>query len=125
MLPADETQSSTPSPNSRLLSAEEQASVGQSHLTMNLPCGARGDPCGDCVCSAQRLAAFRELDRFDLVVAVPRTLPSNIAAVQSGPVTDAHHVVAAYWAAAEARGCDSTSQNPRTAAREDQTPHRC
>jgi hypothetical protein len=32
----DETQSSAPSPNSRLLSAEEQASAGQSHPTMNL-----------------------------------------------------------------------------------------
>jgi hypothetical protein len=32
----DETQSSAPSPNSRLLSAEEQASAGQSHPTMYL-----------------------------------------------------------------------------------------
>jgi magnesium chelatase family protein len=47
--------------------------------TMNLcPCGARGDPAAECSCSPQRLAAFRDklsralLDRFDLVVAVPR-----------------------------------------------------
>ena len=47
--------------------------------TMNLcPCGARGDPAAECSCSAQRLAAFRDklsralLDRFDLVVTVPR-----------------------------------------------------
>jgi magnesium chelatase family protein len=47
--------------------------------TMNLcPCGARGDPAVECSCSAQRLAAYREklsralLDRFDLVVVVPR-----------------------------------------------------
>src|SRR6478736_3788145 len=47
--------------------------------TMNLcPCGARGDPSAECSCSPQRLAAFRDklsralLDRFDLVVTVPR-----------------------------------------------------
>ena len=46
--------------------------------TMNLcPCGGRGDAAG-CSCSAARLAHFREklsralLDRFDLVVAMPR-----------------------------------------------------
>ena len=46
--------------------------------TMNLcPCGGRGDPAG-CSCSPVRLAHFREklsralLDRFDLVVAMPR-----------------------------------------------------
>jgi magnesium chelatase family protein len=46
--------------------------------TMNLcPCGGRGDAAG-CSCSAARLARFREklsralLDRFDLVVAMPR-----------------------------------------------------
>jgi magnesium chelatase family protein len=46
---------------------------------MNMcPCGSRGDPAAACVCSPQKLAAFREklsralLDRFDLVVAVPR-----------------------------------------------------
>ena len=47
--------------------------------TMNLcPCGARGDPTVACSCSAQRLARYRDklsralLDRFDLVVTVPR-----------------------------------------------------
>jgi magnesium chelatase family protein len=46
--------------------------------TMNLcPCGGRGDAAG-CSCSPMRLARFREklsralLDRFDLVVAMPR-----------------------------------------------------
>ena len=46
---------------------------------MNLcPCGARGDPAAECSCSAARLAAYRDklsralLDRFDLVVTVPR-----------------------------------------------------
>jgi magnesium chelatase family protein len=47
--------------------------------SMNLcPCGARGDPAAECSCSAARLAAYRDklsralLDRFDLVVTMPR-----------------------------------------------------
>jgi magnesium chelatase family protein len=55
--------------------------------TMNLcPCGARGDPGAECSCSAQRLARFRDrlsralLDRFDLVVAVPRPRAVELAA---------------------------------------------
>jgi magnesium chelatase family protein len=47
--------------------------------TMNLcPCGARGDPAAECSCSPGRLGAYRDklsralLDRFDLVVTVPR-----------------------------------------------------
>jgi magnesium chelatase family protein len=55
--------------------------------TMNLcPCGARGDPRVECTCSAQRLAAFRDklsralLDRFDLVVTVPRPRAEELAA---------------------------------------------
>ena len=54
---------------------------------MNLcPCGARGDPAADCKCSPQRLAAFRDklsralLDRFDLVVAMPRPRAVELAA---------------------------------------------
>ncbi|HET7572960.1 MAG TPA: YifB family Mg chelatase-like AAA ATPase [Gaiellaceae bacterium] len=54
--------------------------------TMNLcPCGARGDPGAECTCSAQRLARYRDklsralLDRFDLVVAVPRARASDLA----------------------------------------------
>jgi len=54
--------------------------------TMNLcPCGGRGDPAADCSCSAQRLAAFRDklsralLDRFDLVVTVPRPRAVELA----------------------------------------------
>jgi len=71
--------------------------------TMNLcPCGARGDPAGDCVCSAQRLAAFREklsralLDRFDLVVTVPRARAAELAASR-GEASSAvlHRVLAA------------------------------
>jgi len=57
--------------------------------TMNLcPCGARGDPNVQCTCSAQRLARYRDklsralLDRFDLVVTVPRP---RAVELQGGP----------------------------------------
>jgi len=57
---------------------------------MNLcPCGARGDPAAECKCSPQRLAAFRDklsralLDRFDLVVAMPRPRAVELAAAPS------------------------------------------
>jgi magnesium chelatase family protein len=55
--------------------------------SMNLcPCGARGDPAATCSCSPQRLASFRDklsralLDRFDLVVTVPRARATDLAA---------------------------------------------
>jgi magnesium chelatase family protein len=55
--------------------------------TMNLcPCGGRGDPAADCGCSPQRISAYREkvsralLDRFDLVVAMPRSRAEELAA---------------------------------------------
>jgi magnesium chelatase family protein len=54
---------------------------------MNLcPCGARGDPGAQCSCSAQRLARYRDklsralLDRFDLVVTVPRARAAELEA---------------------------------------------
>ena len=54
--------------------------------TMNLcPCGARGDPGAECSCSPQRLARYRDklsralLDRFDLVVTVPRARAHELA----------------------------------------------
>jgi magnesium chelatase family protein len=60
--------------------------------TMNLcPCGARGDPAAECSCSAQRLASFRDklsralLDRFDLVVAVPRARAAELAVPDGEP----------------------------------------
>jgi magnesium chelatase family protein len=63
--------------------------------TMNLcPCGARGDPAAQCSCSAQRLAHYRDrlsralLDRFDLVVTVPRPRASQLAA-DAGEGSDA------------------------------------
>jgi magnesium chelatase family protein len=59
---------------------------------MNLcPCGARGDPAQECSCSPQRLASYRDrlsralLDRFDLVVAVPRPRATELAAGPSEP----------------------------------------
>lgn len=52
---------------------------------MNMcPCGGRGDSAAECVCSPQKLASFREklsralLDRFDLVVAVPRSRAAEL-----------------------------------------------
>jgi len=57
---------------------------------MNLcPCGARGDPAAECSCSPQRLAAYRDklsralLDRFDLVVSMPRPRATELAAAPS------------------------------------------
>jgi magnesium chelatase family protein len=54
---------------------------------MNLcPCGARGDSAAECSCSSQRLASYREklsralLDRFDLVVVVPRARSRELGA---------------------------------------------
>ena len=55
--------------------------------SMNLcPCGARGDAALQCTCSTQRLVAYRAklsralLDRFDLVVTLPRSRASELAA---------------------------------------------
>jgi magnesium chelatase family protein len=54
---------------------------------MNLcPCGARGDAAVECTCPPQRLAAYQAkvsralLDRFDLVVSVPRPRATELAA---------------------------------------------
>jgi magnesium chelatase family protein len=55
--------------------------------TMNLcPCGARGDPATQCSCAPQRIHRYREkvsralLDRFDLVITVPRPRAVELAA---------------------------------------------
>jgi magnesium chelatase family protein len=60
--------------------------------TMNLcPCGARGDGGAECSCSAQRLAAYRDklsralLDRFDLVLTVPRPRALQLGAGPGEP----------------------------------------
>jgi magnesium chelatase family protein len=60
--------------------------------TMNLcPCGGRGDPAAECGCSPQRVAAYREkvsralLDRFDLVIAMPRPRAEQLAAPPGEP----------------------------------------
>jgi magnesium chelatase family protein len=84
--------------------------------TMNLcPCGARGDTAVECTCSAQRLNAYRDklsralLDRFDLVVAVPRARAVDLAA---GPA-EASAAVAERVAAA--RDLLAVAPLPRTA----------
>jgi magnesium chelatase family protein len=76
--------------------------------TMNLcPCGGRGDAGAECSCAPQRLAAFRAklsralLDRFDLVVAVPRPRGSELAA---GPSESSDAVRARVVAARERLG---------------------
>jgi magnesium chelatase family protein len=79
--------------------------------TMNLcACGGRGEPGSACSCSPQRLSAFRDklsralLDRFDLVVTVPRARAVELAggpAEASVPVRD--RVVAARERLAAAR----------------------
>jgi magnesium chelatase family protein len=70
---------------------------------MNMcPCGGRGDGAAECVCSAQKLAAFREklsralIDRFDLVVAVPRPRAAEL----SGRTGESSEVVRARVTAA-------------------------
>jgi magnesium chelatase family protein len=62
---------------------------------MNMcPCGGRGDPAAECACSAQKLASFREklsralIDRFDLIVAVPRPRAAELSG-QSGERSEA------------------------------------
>jgi magnesium chelatase family protein len=60
--------------------------------TMNLcPCGARGDPAAECSCSAARIGAYRDklsralLDRFDLLVTVPRPRARELEAIGGEP----------------------------------------
>jgi magnesium chelatase family protein len=72
---------------------------------MNLcPCGGRGDPAAGCSCSAQRLAAYRDklsralLDRFDLIVTVPRPRAVELA----GEPSEASEAVRARVVAARA-----------------------
>jgi magnesium chelatase family protein len=55
--------------------------------TMNLcPCGGRGDPGASCTCSPQRLDRYHDrlsralLDRFDLVLALPRPRAAELQA---------------------------------------------
>jgi magnesium chelatase family protein len=86
--------------------------------TMNLcPCGARGDPAAECSCSAARLAAYRDklsralLDRFDLVVTVPRPRAREL---ESGPAEGSEavreRVAAARARAAPAGGLKRTKE---------------
>jgi magnesium chelatase family protein len=87
--------------------------------TMNLcPCGARGDPAAVCTCSPQRLGAFRDklsralLDRFDLVVTMPRPRAHELAA---GP-SESSEPVRARVALARERLCAAIQ---RSAAADD------
>ncbi|HET7648678.1 MAG TPA: YifB family Mg chelatase-like AAA ATPase [Gaiellaceae bacterium] len=57
---------------------------------MNMcPCGGRGDPSVSCACTPERIQRYRErlsralLDRFDLVLAVPRPRGHELAAAEA------------------------------------------
>jgi magnesium chelatase family protein len=63
--------------------------------TMNLcPCGARGDPSAQCACTPQRIAAYRAklsralLDRFDLLLHVPRARATELSAPRGEPTSE-------------------------------------
>jgi len=63
--------------------------------TMNLcPCGARGDPAAECVCTPAALDRYRDrlshalLDRFDLVLALPRPRAAELGAAPSEKSAD-------------------------------------
>jgi len=78
--------------------------------SMNLcPCGARGDPALRCSCTAQRLAAYRGklsralLDRFDLVVPMPRPRAAELAAAPAEASAPVALRIAAAREAAEGR----------------------
>ncbi len=83
--------------------------------TMNMcPCGGRGDAAVECSCSPQRLAAFRDklsralLDRFDLVVKVPRSRAQELAAAPAeGSEAVRERVVTARARAPGARTADA------------------
>jgi magnesium chelatase family protein len=84
--------------------------------TMNLcPCGARGDPGVECSCSPQRLASFRDklsralLDRFDLVVTVPRPRAEELAA---GPSEETSAVAERVEAARELLAVHTPRRTP-------------
>jgi magnesium chelatase family protein len=60
--------------------------------TMNLcPCGARGDPAAECCCTPQRIASYAAklsralLDRFDLVLSVPRARAHELGGAPGEP----------------------------------------
>jgi magnesium chelatase family protein len=82
---------------------------------MNLcPCGARGDPGVACTCSPQRIAGYEAklsralLDRFDLVVAVPRPRAVELAGAPAEPST----AVAARVSAARSALCSPLGRTP-------------
>jgi magnesium chelatase family protein len=81
--------------------------------TMNLcPCGARGDPAVHCSCTPDRVHRYREklsralLDRFDLVLTVPRARALELA----GPPGEASEVVRRRVVAARRRLRESPPQ---------------
>ncbi len=94
--------------------------VGTMHLC---PCGARGDPGAQCSCSAQRIARYRDrlsralLDRFDLVVTVPRPRATELQAGRA----EASDVVRARVVSARLRLAEAAPR--RTAAADELLTH--
>jgi magnesium chelatase family protein len=87
--------------------------------TMNLcPCGARGDPAASCACTPAQLDRYRErlsralLDRFDLVLALPRPRASELSA----PGGEASAAVRARVVAAKAALAQSRAPTKPAAA---------
>ncbi len=88
--------------------------------TMNLcPCGARGDPAAECACTPARISAYRArlshalLDRFDLVLVVPRALARELGGKPGEPSDVVARRVAGARAALDA---GPRPQAPATAA---------
>lgn len=89
--------------------------------TMNLcPCGGRGDQSSSCSCSPSQLDRYRDrlsralLDRFDLVVALPRPRATELGA----PPSEGSKPVRSRVDAARARLSSSGSPELDTAAGE-------
>jgi len=68
------------------------ASADAHGVKMNLcPCGARGDPAAECACTPQRISSYAArlsralLDRFDLVLTVPRARAHELGGVAGEP----------------------------------------
>jgi magnesium chelatase family protein len=72
--------------------------------TMNLcPCGGRGDPGAECSCTPQRVASYRArvsralLDRFDLVLVVPRARAQELSGTAGEPTSAIAARAVAAW----------------------------
>jgi magnesium chelatase family protein len=96
--------------------------------TRNLcPCGARGDPLLDCSCSPAKVAGYRDrvsralLDRFDLVVAMPRPRAEELSSAPgeaSAPVRERVVEATARLAEVQPRRTEAATESRIQAAHE-------